>query len=61
MSAKKTETSYSKSDLDLSKYLVEIRQKAFDIYLERQKNNIQGDELTDWLQAEEIIKKKYKI
>lgn len=39
----------------------EIRKKANEIYLERVKTNKKGDELSDWLTAEKIVKEKYGI
>lgn len=39
----------------------EIRKKANEIYLKRIKEKKQGDELSDWLEAEKIVKAKYGI
>ncbi len=39
----------------------EIRKKANEIYLKRVKENKLGDELSDWLEAEKIVKEKYGI
>lgn len=43
----------------LDQLLDEIRARANEIYLAR--GNGQGDALSDWLQAEKEIKKKYGI
>jgi len=41
--------------------LLEIKQLTLKYYLERQQNNLKGDYLEDWLNAEKEIKKKYGI
>ena len=46
---------------DLTKYLDEIKKRAFEIYTERQKTKTPGDSLSDWLKAEKDIKIKYKL
>jgi hypothetical protein len=46
---------------DISEVLDEIREKAFEIFNHRQANNIPGDELNDWIQAEKLIREKYKL
>ncbi len=46
---------------DLSKFLSEVQQKAYEIYLERQKTGQSGNEMSDWLKAEKEIKNRYKI
>ena len=38
----------------------EIEQRAFELYLDRKRNNTLGDEATDWYQAEKEIREKYK-
>lgn len=45
----------------IDNFLLDIKKKANDIYLERQYKNKPGNEVSDWLQAEEIIKKKHHI
>jgi len=45
--------------IDLSQYFGEIQQKAYDNFLERQSDNQSGNELSDWLYAENEISKKY--
>lgn len=39
----------------------EIRAAAQDVYKERRAKNQAGDELSDWLKAEIVIKKKYGL
>jgi hypothetical protein len=46
---------------DLKQFLGEIEKKAYEIFLERKKAGISGDEMSDWIQAEKAIKAKYKI
>ena len=63
MAKKKTEAaavSESKKS-DLQEFLHEIEVKAFDIYLNRVQNNLPGNELSDWLEAEAVIKAKHGI
>lgn len=46
---------------DLNLFLGEIKQKAQEIYIERQRKNLPGDEVADWLKAEAIVKKAHNI
>jgi uncharacterized protein YcbX len=39
----------------------EIREAAQKVFQERRTKNEAGDELSDWLKAEIIIKKKYRL
>jgi hypothetical protein len=39
----------------------EIQEVAQKLYLERSSKHEEGDELSDWLMAEEIVKAKYKL
>jgi ribosome-binding protein aMBF1 (putative translation factor) len=39
----------------------EIRAQAQKVYENRQAKGLSGDELSDWLEAEIVIKKKYKL
>lgn len=39
----------------------EIKARAFDLYLDRQRKGVAGNEINDWNQAEKDIKKKYGI
>ena len=57
MAKKKTYT--PKSDIDLTKFLQEIECRAFERYLERLRESKEGNELSDWLEAEAEIKAKY--
>lgn len=50
-----------KKAVDLQQFLGEIEKLAYESYLERKNDNIPGSELTDWLKAEDQIKKKYKL
>jgi hypothetical protein len=45
--------------VNLQDYIDQIRARANEIYLNR--GNAPGDDLSDWLQAEKEIKKKYGI
>ncbi len=47
--------------VSLENFQEEIRKRAEEIYRERVANNKPGDSLSDWLQAEKEIKKKYGI
>lgn len=46
---------------DLRSFLGEIEKRAYDHYLDRKKNHLPGDEMSDWLAAEDDIKKRYGI
>jgi hypothetical protein len=64
MATKKTtgaEKTKAPKSPDLTSFLHEIKEKAYEIFLKRQMANAPGDELSDWLNAEAEIKKKYKI
>jgi hypothetical protein len=56
-SSKKKET----PSVDLQKFLKDVEKRAYEIYLDRQKSGKSGDEFSDWVQAENDIKKKFKI
>jgi hypothetical protein len=45
----------------LESFQEEIRKRAEDIYKQRAAANKPGDALSDWLQAEKEIKKKYGL
>ncbi len=45
----------------LKAFLEQVKMRAFELYNERMKANIPGDELQDWLKAEALIKAKYKM
>lgn len=57
MAKKATKT----TSVDLQQFLSEIEKRAYEIYLERKNSHLSGDEMSDWLQAENDIKAKYKI
>lgn len=59
MAKKKPDT--PKSEPDLTKFLHEIEFRAFELYLERLRNNREGTPLSDWLEAEAEIKRTYGI
>ncbi|MDD1777845.1 MAG: DUF2934 domain-containing protein [Candidatus Helarchaeota archaeon] len=46
---------------DMSKYNVEIKKRAYEIFQERLKTKKPGDSQSDWIQAEKEIKEKYKL
>lgn len=46
---------------DLKDFLEEVKNKAYDLYRERVKSGVSGDEMSDWFQAEKVIKEKYKL
>jgi len=45
----------------LEDFLAEIQKRAYEIYIERTRNGLPGDDMSDWLQAEKEIKSKYNI
>jgi len=49
------------SNVDLQQFLSEIEKRAYEVYIERKADHITGDEISDWLKAEEEVKAKYKI
>jgi len=51
----------SKSNISLWELKKEIDERAHQIYLDRIAAHKEGDELSDWLQAESEIKKKHKL
>lgn len=46
---------------DLKYFLEEVEKRAYDLYQERIKSNVSGDEMSDWFQAEKEIKEIYKL
>lgn len=52
-------TTKKKIKIDPEKLVEEIRKRAHEISLER--GDEAGDALSDWLQAEQEIKKKYNL
>jgi hypothetical protein len=57
--AKEPKKSQQKSSLE--KFQEEIRKRAEEVYKQRSAANKPGDALSDWLQAEKDIKKKYAL
>ena len=59
----KKETSAAKKTIkpDLKDFLEEVEKKAYDLYQERIKSGVAGDDIYDWFQAEKEIKEKYKL
>ena len=46
---------------DLKDFLHEVEKRAYDLYQERTKSGVSGDEMADWFAAEKEIKEKYKL
>ena len=46
---------------DLKDFLLEVQERAYYLYCERQAKGLAGNDLEDWLSAEAEIKKKYGI
>lgn len=59
MNKPKKSPAKTKDELTPDKIYEEIRKRAQEIFHER--GNKPGDALSDWLQAEKEIKKKYKV
>lgn len=59
--AEKKASKKSKSEISLWELKKEIDERAHQIYLDRIAAHKEGDELSDWLQAESEIKKKHKL
>ena len=49
------------SPVRLEDYIDKVKSRAFEVYLERERNGKPGDEISDWVQAENEIKSKYNI
>lgn len=45
----------------LEEFLDEVRERAHEIYEERNARGLPGDSMSDWLQAEKELKKKYNF
>jgi hypothetical protein len=45
----------------LEQFKAEIVAKAKEIFLKRQETKEPGDAFSDWLQAEKMVKEKYKL
>jgi len=48
-----------KSTISKEKLLKEIEKEAYELYLKR--GGKHGSDLNDWLEAEKIVKKQYKL
>ncbi|MEI6846197.1 MAG: DUF2934 domain-containing protein [Candidatus Firestonebacteria bacterium] len=48
-----------KSNVSKETLLKEIEKKAFELYQKR--NGQHGNDLNDWLEAEKIVKKQFKL
>ncbi len=59
--AKKTKEKATKQKPTLEALQGEIRNLAAEIHKTRIMSNRQGDELSDWLEAEKEVKKKYGL
>lgn len=46
---------------DLKNFLEEVENKAYDLYRERLNSGVEGDEMSDWFDAEKEIKEKYQL
>ena len=49
------------SPVRLEDYIDKVKAKAFELFLDRERNGRAGDEISDWVQAEKEIKAKYNI
>jgi hypothetical protein len=49
----------AKGNITREKLLKEIEKKAFELFMKR--NGKHGNDLQDWLDAEKIVKKQYKL
>jgi hypothetical protein len=49
------------SPVRLEDYIDKAKARAFEVFLERQRSGKPGDEISDWVQAENEIKAKYNI
>jgi len=46
---------------DLKEFLEEVQQKAYELYQDRLRSGVAGDEISDWFEAEKAIKEKYHL
>lgn len=49
----------AKSSITKEQLLKEIEKKAYDIFIKR--NGRHGNDMQDWLEAEKLVKKQYKL
>lgn len=59
MVAKNNKTLTLKTGITKEKLLEEIEKKAYELFVAR--NGKHGSDLQDWLEAEKLVKKKYKL
>jgi hypothetical protein len=52
---------FQKAGPRLEQFKAEVEKLAREIFLKRQETKAAGDALSDWLQAEKEIKRKYRI
>jgi thymidylate synthase ThyX len=59
----KKETSATKKTAkpNLKDFLDKVEKKAYELYQERIKSGIAGDDISDWFLAEKEIKRKYDL
>lgn len=58
---KETGTVKKAAKPELKQFLGDIEKRAYEIYQERKKSGAPGNEMSDWLAAENEVKAKYKI
>jgi len=46
---------------DLKVFLEEVEKRAYELYQERIKSGVAGDDISDWFQAEKEVKEKYQL
>lgn len=56
---KKRSTKKSSKKIDINKFFDEIEKRAYEIFEERMKNKVPGDDMSDWIQAENEVREKY--
>lgn len=57
-STRKTTTKASKK-IDINEFFDEIEKRAYEIFEERMVKNIPGDDMSDWIQAENEVRDRY--
>jgi len=58
---KEASTAKKTAKPDLKDFLEEVEKKAYELYQKRIKSGVAGDDISDWFQAEQEIKEKYKL
>lgn len=51
-----TQTKRSKKGINVKGFEDNVKKRAFEIFQERQQEDIPGDELSDWFQAEQELR-----